>query len=197
MSALNQQKTRFENIIQEITGTSTRLAVESKLEKAVRICEDFEQEKLNIGNNNSLSAAGKSEQIMEASRRAKEKLMQLDSENAYKDMIDRVLADIPADEFEPVLRQLKDMEVRNLIANKKEELVKIDYEKEIAEGDTPLVLALESDPFPRDFVTDETRMISRLARIAKKNPDKYLTVLDYNKAHEAWSNICKLAMASI
>lgn len=79
--------------------------------------------------------------------------------------IDQILAGLPSlSTGDPVLDYLQDAEIRSRMASESESTMNNKYMQSIESGtNQAFIRAMENDPISRDFVTDETRLKSRLA----------------------------------
>ena len=174
----------FKRVLDAIDDTGIRVTVKDAIRGIAKLESDFRTEEMRLLNDRSLSAEGKSEGMLAARLKFTKSLEAIEQKQQYYvDRVQEILAGIPDNEYgDPVLNQLICAEHRQQLEGGNWGLTDAQYLADISKGDTPLIRAMESSPIPRECVTDETRAISRLARLVKSDPAKYQAIQDLNGA---------------
>ena len=174
----------FKRVLDAIDDIGIRVTVKDAIKGIAKLETDFRAEEMRLYNDRSLSAEGKSEAMLEARLKFTKSLEAIvQKQQYYVDRVQEILAGIPDNEYgDPVLNHLICAEHRQQLEGGNWGLTDAQYLADIAKGDTPLIRTMESSPITRECVTDETRAISRLARLVKSDPTKYQAIQDLNGA---------------
>ncbi|MBE0576903.1 MAG: hypothetical protein IH613_13530 [Desulfuromonadales bacterium] len=151
--------------------------------------------------NSKLTDEGKGEEA------AKIALEVQDTITAQQKAIDRITEKIAAVEAtviteqpagDPTLNYLQQMEIRQRLATVPDLELRVQYERAVNAGEfSPLVEALEADPLPRYFVTDQTRAQSKHNRAKTLNPAQVQQIEKLVNAREALSRYTSIVKSLV
>lgn len=97
---------------------------------------------------------------------------------------DEMVLDQP--DIDPTLEYLQQMELRQRLNEKTPQEIHALYERAVNAGeDSPLVRALETDPLPRGFITEQSKAQSRYNRIKNLYPKQLQSIDKLNTARHA------------